>query len=87
MPTTKAGQRAVAKYTRENYDRINVTVPKGQREEIKTHAEKQGESVNTFIRRAIGETIERDNSVSASSSADFDNEIKQRLEKLLPKNE
>lgn len=61
MPTTKAGQRAVAKYTRENYDRINVTVPKGQREEIKTHAEKQGESVNTFIRRAIDETIERDN--------------------------
>lgn len=87
MPTTKASQRAVAKYTRENYDRINVTVPKGQREEIKTHAEKQGESVNTFIRRAIDETIERDNSVSASSGADFDNEIKQRLEKLLPDNE
>lgn len=87
MPTTKASQRAVAKYTRENYDRINVTVPKGQRKEIKTHAEKHGESVNTFIRRAIDETIERDNSVSASSGADFDNEIKQRLEKLLPDNE
>lgn len=87
MPTTKASQRAVAKYTRENYDRINVTLPKGQREEIKTHAEKHGESVNHFIKRAIDETIERDNSVSASSGADFDNEIKQRLEKLLPDNE
>lgn len=61
MPTTKAGQRAVAKYTRENYDRINVTLPKGQREEIKTHAEKHDESVNHFIKRAIDETIERDN--------------------------
>ncbi len=61
MPTTKASQRAVAKYTRENYDRINVTLPKGQREEIKTHAEKHGESVNGFIKRAIDETIERDN--------------------------
>lgn len=87
MPTTKASQRAVAKYTRENYDRINVTLPKGQREEIKTHAEKHGESVNGFIKRAIDETIERDNELHSKCGVDFDNEIKQRLEKLLPDNE
>lgn len=45
----------------EKLDRINLTVPKGQKEQIKTHAEKQGESVNAFINRAIAETMERDN--------------------------
>lgn len=43
-----------------NYDRINLTVPKGAKESIKSHAESRGESVNGFINRAINETIERD---------------------------
>lgn len=42
------------------YDRINLTVQKGKKEEIKEHAEKRGESVNAFINRAIDETIKRD---------------------------
>lgn len=43
------------------YDRINLTVPKGHKEEIKAHADAQKESVNSFINRAIDETMERDN--------------------------
>ena len=35
------------------YDRINLTVPKGQKDAIKAHAEKQGESVNAYINRLI----------------------------------
>lgn len=35
------------------YDRINLTVPKGKKEAIKEYAEAHGESVNTFINRAI----------------------------------
>ena len=46
----------------EKLDRINLTVPKGQKELIKAHAETQGESVNAFINRAIAETMERDTS-------------------------
>lgn len=42
------------------YDRINLTVPKGQKEEIQAHAETYGESVNGFINRAIEETMKRD---------------------------
>lgn len=42
------------------YDRINLTVAKGRRDEIKAHAEAQGESVNAFINRAIDNQIERD---------------------------
>ena len=42
------------------YDRINLTVPKGRKDEIKSHAERHSESVNGFINRAIDVTIERD---------------------------
>ena len=60
MPTTKASRKAVHKYIRENYDRIELTTPKGKKAEIKAHADDLGESVNGFINRAIDETMERD---------------------------
>ena len=60
MPASKAQQKAVNKYMSANYDRINLTVPKGQKETIKAHAENNGESVNGFLQRAIIETIQRD---------------------------
>ena len=60
MPTTKAQQRAVNKYMKENYDEIKVRTEKGQKDKIKAHAESRGESVNAFINRAISETLERE---------------------------
>ncbi len=60
MPASKAQQKAVNKYMTANYDRINLTVPKGQKDMIKLHAESNGESVNGFLQRAITETIQRD---------------------------
>lgn len=60
MPASKANQRAVNKYKKNNYDRIEITAPKGRRDEIKAHAEAHSESVNGFINRAIAETMERD---------------------------
>lgn len=61
MPASKAQQKAVNKYMANNYDRINLTVHKGQKEIIKTHASKNNESVNGFINRAIDEAMKRDN--------------------------
>lgn len=61
MATTKAQQRAVMKYIRENYDEFKVRMPKGHKAELKAHAEAQGESLNVFVNRAIAETIDRDN--------------------------
>lgn len=61
MPVSKAQQASVNKYVKANYDRINVTIPKGRKDEIKAHAATRGESVNAFITRAIDETMERDN--------------------------
>lgn len=48
------------KYIAKTYDRINLTVMKGQKETIRAHAAARGESVNAFISRAIRETMERD---------------------------
>lgn len=48
------------RYNEKAYDRINLTVPKGDKEIIKNHAESQGESTNGFIQRAIKETMEND---------------------------
>lgn len=66
MPASKAQQRAVSKYMKENYDEIKVRVEKGQKDIIKAHAEARGESVNGFIGRAIDETMERDKAVPGS---------------------
>ena len=60
MPASKAQQKAQNKWIAKAYDRVNLTIPKGRKEQIKAHAEAHGESVNGFITRAIDETIERD---------------------------
>ena len=60
MATSKAAQRAVNKYMRENYDRVNLTMPKGKKDAVQIHAAQRGESVNSFINRAIDEAMDRD---------------------------
>lgn len=42
-----------------SYDRINLTVPKGRKEEIKAFADSKGMSVNSFINEAIDTAMER----------------------------
>lgn len=60
MAVSKAQQKSVHKYVKNNYDRIDLTVPKGKKAKMKNHAESQGESLNGFVNRAINETMERD---------------------------
>ena len=69
MPVSKAQQKAVHKYVKAKYDRMELTVPKGRKDEIQAHAVAHGESVNGFIGRAISETIERDSSGTPSETA------------------
>lgn len=54
-------------YIARTYDRVNLTIPKGQKETIKAHAEAQGESLNAFINRAITETMERDTAATGEA--------------------
>ena len=62
MTVSKAQMKAQNSWIAKAYDRINLTVPKGKKEEIQKHAHLQGESVNKFINRAIDETITNDRS-------------------------
>ena len=63
----KNSPESINRYIAKAYDRINLTVPKGQKEIIKTHAESRGESVNAFLNRAAQETMERDNAAPGAS--------------------
>ena len=56
-PASKAQQKAVAKYMKNNYDELKVRMPKGKKDIIKTAAENQGKSINGFINEAIDEKI------------------------------
>ena len=47
------------RYIKKAYDRINFTVPKGEKEIIKARADSTGESVNGYILRLIHEDLER----------------------------
>ena len=62
----KASTKAQNKYISKVYDRINLTMPKGKKDTVQAHAAKRGESVNSFINRAIDEAIERDNTGEAA---------------------
>ena len=55
----KSSTKAQNKYISKAYDRINLTVPKGQKDFIKKYAELRGESVNGYINRLITEDMER----------------------------
>ena len=61
MTVSKAQQASVNKYVKANYDRINVTFPKGQKDVLKEHAEAHGyKSVNDLIIRSVENQMQRD---------------------------
>lgn len=60
MTVSKAQIRAVHKYVSKTYDRLELRLRKGEREEVKAHADKMGESLNQFLVRAVMETMRRD---------------------------
>lgn len=57
MTVSKAQQRAVHKYVKGNYDRMELTVPKGRKAELKALAESRGQSVNAFVNEAIDAAV------------------------------
>ena len=52
--------KAIKKYEQEKVERIMFRVPTGEKARIQAHAASRGESTNTFIYRAINETIQRE---------------------------
>ncbi len=60
MSISESQRKAVAKYNAKAYDEIKVRVKKGSKATIQAHADRKGESLNGFIKRAIDETIQRE---------------------------
>ena len=49
MAVSKAQQKAVGKYEKENYDKVLLRLQKGSRDKIKAHAQQKGMSLNAYI--------------------------------------
>lgn len=60
MAVSKKQQACVNRYNAKNYDRINYSVRKGQKEKIKAAADLAGLSVNAYISKAIDAQMQRD---------------------------
>ena len=60
MTTTKASQKAVNKYIKNNYDRVNLTIQKGKKDEYRKVAKSKGISLNQFIIDCIEANISED---------------------------
>lgn len=52
-PVSEAQKKAVAKYVKSNYDRIEIRIPKGQKATIEAAAAEVGESVNLYTQTAL----------------------------------
>lgn len=63
MPENKNSKARIAannRYNAKAYDRINLAVPKGQKEQIQAAASRQGQSLNAYIVGAVNERMERE---------------------------
>jgi len=71
MSRTESEDRAIKKYLHK-FENVQFRVLKGEREPIALHAEKMGEYLNQFLRRAVKETMERDNEKKAGRTDSTD---------------
>lgn len=53
MAYSKAGMRATIKYVKTNYDRLEIKIPKGRKADLQAIAERAGESVNSYVIKAV----------------------------------
>ena len=58
------------KFIEKAYDRVNLTMPKGQKETVRQFAESQGLSLNGYINKLIAENMNGHQSETQSAGAD-----------------
>lgn len=69
MPYSEASYKASQKYRANNIKRVPLDMQIADYEKLKAHAEAHSESVNGFIKRAVFETMERDETASLPSTS------------------
>ena len=60
MGVSKAQQRAVTKYMKNNYEEIKLRVPKGHKAILQEFADACGTSVNNLIYQIVGRELKKD---------------------------
>ena len=53
MAKTKTSSAVKNRYAAKAYDRVAFIVPKGQKATIQAAADKEGESINSFVNKAV----------------------------------
>lgn len=64
MPLSEKKKASNARWDAANLRRMSLAIPLELYERLKAHTEKRRETTNGFIKRAIDETISRDNRVT-----------------------
>lgn len=85
MALTEKQTQTRLKYAREKLKRIPLDVQKDKYEEIKAAADKSGEKVNAYIKKAIDDIIYR-YSFPLGQSINFDPDIEKKLSQILMDN-
>lgn len=70
MPENRNSKARIAannRYNEKAYDRINLAVPKGQKERIQAVAARQNLSINAYVGKLIDEALERENIIGGGS--------------------
>lgn len=60
MAISKAQQKAVNKYIKGNYDRLNITILKGSKSLIEAAAKADNQSINGYVKKAVKAQYEAD---------------------------
>ncbi len=60
MQTREEKMEYIAKWKKENQDRMELKLPKGQKAEWKAYADQLGISVTAMISKAVAELVERE---------------------------
>lgn len=53
MAYNESAKRATMKYIKANYDRLEIKIPKGRKAYLQAEAESKGESVSSYITKAL----------------------------------
>jgi predicted HicB family RNase H-like nuclease len=57
---TPAQRKAVGRYERDNYDKVLLRMPQGERERMKEAADAAGQSLNAYILDAIRDRMNKE---------------------------
>jgi len=68
MARTKTSSAVKNRYNAKAYDQLPIRVPKGHKDIIQAAALLRGESLNSYVCRAITERMERENTAETSDN-------------------